>query len=149
VLNGKGDGTFNRGASIPAIATPVGMVQADFNQDGNPDLVLFSYSGSTSYQLLSGTGTGTFTAQTLIAPVSMSVTQPSIADFNKDGLPDLLLPNHSSTNVELLINGTPTSAVVTLSGPAVAGTANQSVVAKYAGAAPYAASTSNTLTLVP
>jgi len=151
VLNGNGDGSFTNGATIPTIATPVGMTQADFNQDGNLDLVLFSGTASTSYQILSGTGTGTFTAQTLTLPVGIGEKNPAIADFNKDGLPDLILPYQQAGagTAELLLNGTTTTATATLSNTHVSGSGNQSVVAKYAGAAPYAASTSNTLTLAP
>jgi hypothetical protein len=149
VLLGKGDGTFSAGAVVPTIPSPVGLLQADFNGDGNLDLLVLSDLPSTSYQVLLGSETGSFTAQTLTSPVSIQTVFLALADFNKDGLPDLILVNEDAATAEVLLNATTTTATATLSGAKVAGTGNQLVQAKYVGVAPYAASSSNSLSLAP
>ncbi len=77
VLFGNGDGTFG---SPTLLSARVLQGVGDFNQDGNIDILA---SGS----VFLGHGDGTFTATFLLdAPVNPAL----LADFNGDGVPDLL-----------------------------------------------------------
>jgi hypothetical protein len=150
VLLGTGTGTFTNGAVIPVLSEPAGMMEADINRDGNPDLVLLSsLSPTATYQVPLGTGTGTFTPYTYAMPIDLYTIFGAVADFNNDGLPDVIVPDRSDGTAELLLNATTTSASAMLTGAQVSGTGNQAIEAKYAGTTPYAASSSNLLTLAP
>jgi hypothetical protein len=114
-----GDGTSNTvffpihtpSASIAFTTTdytvgsfPLYAATADFNGDGNPDLVVAdNLSGSVS--VLLGNGDGTFQA-----PVAYSIgafnspTVPIVGDFNGDGKIDIAVPNLNQVSV-LLGNG--------------------------------------------
>jgi uncharacterized protein (TIGR03437 family) len=88
VLLGNGDGTFQTGA----VVTPLGgfrAVVADFNRDGRSDVALDT-GGAVSVFL--GKGDGTFGPEVRTPLRSMLVldTLP-VADFNGDGLPDLVV----------------------------------------------------------
>jgi hypothetical protein len=103
VLLNKGDGTG-------ALASPVsyqvgaggGYIQtADFNHDGNLDLVVTNTSDGTVSVLL-GNSNGTF------QPQIVSTSQPSgsylaIADFNGDGIPDVAITSYSGPNISILV----------------------------------------------
>lgn len=68
-------------------------VYADFNRDGKLDL---AFAGS----VLLGNGDGTFQA-----PINLSVTGNLVAtaDFNGDGIPDLLVASTSSTVLNIFL----------------------------------------------
>lgn len=137
VLLGSGTGAFTTGSVVPVLWSPARMIKTDVNQDGNAAPALLSNIGPTAtYQLLLGTAAGTFTAYTYVMPVTFNMTFGAVADFNNDGLPDVIVPNRSLGTAEVLLNATATSASVTLSGAKVTGTGNQKVGAKYAGAPP-------------
>ena len=82
------------GASVAAVA--------DFNRDGINDVVVAGFGGSTqgTLSLLLGRGDGTFGA-----PLSTAVRQwPNaivVADFNRDGKPDVALSTYD--RIEVLI----------------------------------------------
>ena len=82
ILLGNGDGTFLPSVNYSAggFASWIGV--ADFNGDGNPDVVVTA--GSSTVMLL-GTGDGRFRPPTTVANFGAA----AIADFNGDGKPDL------------------------------------------------------------
>jgi hypothetical protein len=79
VALGNGDGTFQPLASLPG--SPVAA--ADFNGDGNTDLLVVSSGNAT---VLFGNGDGTFRP----GPVAASGSVVAVGDFNGDGKPDLM-----------------------------------------------------------
>jgi hypothetical protein len=76
ILLGNGDGTF-RTATFPFSDTCGGLITADLNLDGKPDLV------DTCSHVYLGNGNGTFKE---VAPSGYVVT--TLADINGDGVPD-------------------------------------------------------------
>ena len=107
-----GDGNGNLGTpqtSIPNVFTLFGA--ADFNGDGNLDLLLNPYNPSTlgngPETLFLGQGNGTgYTAlpQTNFGGYA-PIPAPIVADFNGDGIPDLALYNGTDTVTILLGDG--------------------------------------------
>jgi hypothetical protein len=90
-LLGNGDGTFQASIltrtphpSHGAACAPWAV--ADFNRDGNLDLLVAYTTGQI--QVLLGNGDGTFK---LIGEGSKFSMQAASADFNEDGIPDLAL----------------------------------------------------------
>jgi hypothetical protein len=133
VLLGNGDGTFQApqllvlGTQIPSVAV------GDFNRDGNLDIVTGSFGGTVS--VLLGNGNGTFQAPLNFSSGVGDPAALAVADFNRDGLPDLAVTNSFS-------NGLPGNSVAVLinSGiwpaPATTATVSTSVSSQPANAPP-------------
>ena len=105
VLAGKGDGTFAStpiltstysSTTAPAIALVPQIVNvADLNGDSNPDLIVNSpgttivnFQAQTQLQVYVSNGDGTFKPPSTIA-IGAAAYATVLADFNKDGKPDL------------------------------------------------------------
>jgi hypothetical protein len=111
ILLGNGDGSLSP-ASVPTVAVggttpnPVSVAIADFNGDGNADIVTAN-SGNGTISVLLGDGTGEFTAATN-SPFSAGAQPVSVAaaDLNGDGKPDLAVANSltSGSDVGVFIN---------------------------------------------
>jgi uncharacterized protein (DUF2141 family) len=103
VFLGNGDGTFSPGA--PYKAGGEGVVIADFNGDGIPDIASPQESGD-GVDLLLGTGDGTFTSGTSLSCVYCGVGgNPLAADLNHDGKLDLVLQLYGGGFYVALGNG--------------------------------------------
>jgi uncharacterized protein (TIGR03437 family) len=103
----NGDGSFSAGATVSVPTCLVAFVGAgDFNHDGYIDLLAVC-EFQTVVSVLPGTGRGTFgqpisTSLPQIAYVGLSPGNSqnvAIADFNNDGIPDLLI-GLSGTNLK-------------------------------------------------
>jgi hypothetical protein len=108
VLLGKPDGSFTTGATLTTGAGPQGTVIADFNGDGFPDFATAA-TDSGMVNVFLGDGHGNFPGYPNTSnfdipgkPVSMVV-----ADFNKDGIPDIATSNLDGT-VSVLLGGSAT-----------------------------------------
>jgi hypothetical protein len=102
---GLGDGTFG---FAPNGAIPTGngarsVVVGDFDGNGTPDLAVVN-QGANNVSLLLGNGDGTFhSAPGSPLPVGNSPRAAAVGDFNRDGIPDLAVPNGFSDTVSVLL----------------------------------------------
>jgi hypothetical protein len=111
VLLGNGDGTFLPKTDVLLPLTPYALTVADFNGDGKVDIAVTTQNATPSaptddMTLLLGNGNGTFQApvntvtdsfagfQNLNAGARSSIRS---ADFNGDGIPDLVVVNNKDT----------------------------------------------------
>jgi len=116
IFTGKGDGTFDVGATYPtgtlANRSALGLVAGDFNGDGKPDLAVVNNYGtpasSADVAILLNKGSGVFSAPTNFA-LSKVATEISAADLNGDKKLDLVIPLYGTS-------GTPGTAVAVLLG---------------------------------
>jgi hypothetical protein len=141
VALGNGDGTFQNatnqvipvyaetGPASPTSYDDVFVIAADLNQDGHPDAVVLDGTiGLLSLALNDGTGEFPPTLNTpytyQFAAGSYSV---AAADFNGDGLPDIVVSNASAKTVSFLLSvknlTKPTVALTTSAGSALVGSA--------------------------
>jgi hypothetical protein len=99
---GNGDGTFQAARAFPATspqASPVGMVLADFNNDGNLDEANVTQDefGAASVTVALGNGDGTFQAPLPpFSPGSYIAVTIVVGDFNSDGNQDLAVLDQGS-----------------------------------------------------
>lgn len=95
LLTGTGDGTFGSPTVLASGYYFFGLLSADFNKDGNPDLVVSAPVSFTNYPSLggflsyNGHGDGTFSEATVLAANGFPGTAIE-ADVNGDGNPDIV-----------------------------------------------------------
>lgn len=101
---GNGDGTLG-----PEVAYPVGgapsyiVIARDIDLDGRLDLVSAN-RGSDDVSVLLGRGDGTF-GDAVVSDTGAG-TGPyaiAVADFNLDGVPDVVTPNYTGNNASVLL----------------------------------------------
>ncbi len=88
---GNGDGTFQAPANYPAGKAPTGLVIADFNHDGKPDLAVTGTPLPSTISMLLGKGDGTFQPAVNYIPTGNAIRSLASADFNGDGKLDLVV----------------------------------------------------------
>src|SRR5437867_733105 len=99
LFKGAGNGTFGTtGMPVSAGLNVTSMVVADFNHDGNFDVAAANNPGTlaaaSSVTILLGNGDGTFTKASTPFP-GANPTALAVADFDGDGIPDLISANDS------------------------------------------------------
>jgi hypothetical protein len=119
VALGNGDGSFRAGIDYPTVIVPRATVIADLDGDGNPDIMNSGPFGDPPI-VRSGHGDGTFgNAQRLpgaghhraeYGEISASSDESgAVADFNRDGRPDLALvrdPVRTPGRADVFLNWT-------------------------------------------
>jgi len=94
LLLGRGDGSFQGPHTFAAGDFPVSIASADFNGDGNPDVVVADFgtdAGVAAISLLLGNGKDGFSAaKTVITfPTFTQIQHVLSGDFNHDGKADI------------------------------------------------------------
>jgi hypothetical protein len=113
IFLGNGKGTFTNGVTYDTGVTPVFVASADVNLDGNLDLVVADSGVATttntvgnSVSVFLGNGDGTFILPGGTRMDFAAGTTPTsfvIADFNDDGIPDLLVTASGDDAAALMI----------------------------------------------
>ena len=102
---GRGDNTFEEPQNLAVAANPRSIIQADFNNDQELDVLV---AGSTAdLSLLLGLGDGTFASQALV-PIGIGFASALTAvDINQDGFVDVvaLRSNFGVTELRVLLGG--------------------------------------------
>jgi flagellin-like hook-associated protein FlgL len=88
VLLGNGDGTFRAATSLSTSASTLNVT--DVNGDGVTDIVS---ADASSVDVFFGNGDGTFRTAISTATVANSYASATVADFNRDGVPDVAFTN--------------------------------------------------------
>jgi hypothetical protein len=105
LLKGKADGTFELSSTTVDLTAasysyPT-MIAADFSGDGKVDVVVVDTVLPNVAHLVRGNGDGTFQAPTQFATAIKSNPVMAIADFNNDGLVDLIASDGESTSLSM------------------------------------------------
>jgi hypothetical protein len=100
-LLSQGNGQFVAATPASVYNGSMSMVTADFNRDGNTDVMLSGWDGNAN--MLFGRGDGTFQSSQSVSGLTYSGAL-IVADFNGDGAPDLLDPGNSSGSSHVLLN---------------------------------------------
>ncbi len=108
VLLGNGAGSFTLQAAQATGTDPIALVTSDINSDGYPDLVAFDeLSGSTgAVAVLLGNGNGTLQVAQISTQAFLPGTQATVADFNRDGKPDIALTQQGNQYASVMLNNT-------------------------------------------
>src|SRR6218665_258707 len=106
VFLGVGNGSFSPAAGSP-VATgtqPYYLEAADFNMDGNKDIIMVN-AGSNNIVLLTGNGAGSFTLAPGF-PITANVLpfHVSAGHFNADNFPDFAVASGQGNTVHVYLN---------------------------------------------
>jgi hypothetical protein len=117
ILKSAGGGSFANADSFLKGHNAVVSVAADFDRDGNIDLITGNSDGTLTW--VSGNGHYSFVPQTPITVVAAAVQIGALAagDFNHDGFPDIAATLYATGQVAILLgNGNGTFKAPTLIG---------------------------------
>jgi hypothetical protein len=122
ILLGNGDLTFQPRIflQLPHASTfgTAYTAIADINHDQKPDvLVADTVTNTLSIFLNDGSGTFPQTAPDFTTDLPQFVVQLQTADFNGDGVPDIIVTNHQNQNVSIFLSQTSPTLSLTSSTP--------------------------------
>lgn len=126
LLLGNGTG-FLVGTTVATGSNPSVKATGDFNGDGRLDVAVVNNSSNTVSVLL---GNGSGGLSNAIGTPFGGVSSPSaigVADFNRDGKPDMLVANYAANTVQLFVGDG--AGAFSISGAAVAVGANPTAIA--------------------
>ncbi|MCF3627337.1 FG-GAP-like repeat-containing protein, partial [Planktothrix agardhii 1801] len=99
--NGSGGFSENTNVSLTGVAYS-SVTTADFDKDGDTDILLTGRDGSSSNnrisKIYSNNGSGGFSENTNVSLTGVSSSSVTTADFDKDGDTDILLTGQDSSN---------------------------------------------------
>ena len=105
---GRGNGAFGAKTTYACESSPFGVTTGDFDADGITDLAVAN-AGSGSVSILLGHGAAGQGDGTFLPPVhyacGASADAVVVGDWNGDGVPDLAVPNSSTTNTISILAG--------------------------------------------
>ncbi|MGA9632451.1 MAG: FG-GAP-like repeat-containing protein, partial [Candidatus Acidiferrales bacterium] len=110
VLLGNGDGTFQTRKDYATGTAPVFVALGDFNEDGALDIATANNTANTVsvyYNQISNQNlpTGTFLAgSTRDFPAGNGPTSIAVADYNLDGLADLVVSDQTDNAISVILN---------------------------------------------
>ena len=90
---GNGNGTFATPKKSAVVSSFFQMMLGDVNQDGKQDVAVI---GQHDYQILLGRGDGTFIIKPDVTTSSGLFEGAVIADYDNDGIPDLIIANQGN-----------------------------------------------------
>jgi hypothetical protein len=105
MLLGNGNGTFQTPpvALMAGTSLPLGVTSGSVRMgNANKDIVVADGSANTGVAVLLGNGNGTF-AGTAHYSAGQGSDYPVIADFNKDGRPDIAVSNRIDNSLTMMI----------------------------------------------
>src|SRR5687767_7982375 len=96
--------TFSDAVNVPSTFGPDEVVAADFNSDGDLDLVA---GGFESYAIHLGSAGAAFGNPTELPTTALFLEEVAVADFNQDGDPDIAMLNNGPqhTGVAVYLGG--------------------------------------------
>jgi Ca2+-binding RTX toxin-like protein len=116
----------------PDCVVPNSLAQADFNGDGNQDLVIGDWFFSQVWIQL-GNGDGSFEPPQKVAANSDFPTV-AIGDFNRDGRPDFIATSQDGRFLRVYLNTTPSCTIIgSPAGEKLLGTPGNDVICGGAG----------------
>lgn len=105
VLRGNADGTFSLSATTVELTASSSdyptLVPGDFNGDGSVDIVVADGVVDMTAHLVRGNGDGSFDAPTQFSTAVTNAPVMAVADFDEDGLPDLLAADGRDASLSL------------------------------------------------
>ena len=107
LLTIAGPVAYNIGSSADQFvpnAAPITVASADLNGDRKLDLIV-THTSNNTINFLKGNGDGTFQPAVAISVGQAIQGDVFVADFNRDGKPDLFLPSANNQPIIMLGNG--------------------------------------------
>jgi len=151
VLWGDGNGNLTTSSTVTLNVYPSCVRVADFNNDGFPDILVVGSDGSLN--VLLNDGTGKFSTVTPIGTTTGITSQPTIGDFNGDGMQDVAeitdYPISDSTTLSTaseVLNSASAQATLTTA-PQTLPAGTDTLTASFPGDNNFAASTSTGLAI--
>lgn len=127
VLLGTGSGTFTAAPGPPVALTNItSLAVGDFNGDGFQDIIVTISGVGGSAEALLGNGAGSFAAaQAGAFAVTSAPNSVAVADFNGDGVPDIVI---AGQNIEAMLGNGLGGFTAATGSPFVAGSQPSSIV---------------------
>ena len=108
ILLGSATGALTLQAAQATGTNPIAISVLDVDSDGNPDVVAYDSPTATTGEVdvLLGNGDGTLQTAQATSQAFKPGTLAAVADFNRDGKPDLALTQQNTNFVSVLLNNT-------------------------------------------